>query len=170
MSTSPAAPSSPTSAKKQAWRYLQASLIGTLANFFSRFPLTELIGFGASVIVANYIGMALVFLLSYRRAFAVRRADWGMVGRFALVAHTGLAGVWAVSVLCLTLLRTFLPASLDPQTTAALLEALGLGSAAAVLDPAWIPRLMEGACHATGIVAGFGINFWGHRWYSFRKR
>lgn len=38
---------------RQAFLYLQASVIGTLANFFSRFLFAELVNFGWSIILAN---------------------------------------------------------------------------------------------------------------------
>lgn len=143
---------------RQAGRYLQASIVGTLANFLSRFPLTELMGFEASVIVANYLGMGIVFLLSYRRAFGIEHPTAGMGARFVLVAHVGLATVWLVSTLSLTLLGGWLPAFAQawlPQDWS-------------TLGP-WLPRLVEGFCHGLGIVAGFFVNFFGHRMFSFRQ-
>ena len=143
---------------RQAARYLQASIIGTLANFLSRFPLTELMGFESSVIVANYLGMGIVFALSYRRAFGIAKPTPGMGARFVLVAHVGLATVWIVSTLSLTLTGGWLPGLLRDLLPAGLAD----------YEP-WLPRLVEGACHGAGIVAGFFVNFFGHREFSFRQ-
>lgn len=157
------------SAQRQAWRYLQASIIGTLANFLSRFPLTEVIGFGPSVLVANYIGMALVYLLSYKRAFAAKQADTGTIGRFVLVAHVGLGVTWAVSMLTLYAVASLLPELLAETSTRELLAAWGLGELFIGFDSGWIPQMVEGFCHGCGIVAGFFMNFFGHRLYSFGR-
>lgn len=131
-------------AGRQAFVYLQASIIGTLANFAARFPLTPLVGFEASVALSTYIGMGLVFALSFRRAFGVRRPDPAMILRFILVAHVGLITVWLVSTAAYGLVRAGLPAAMPP--------------------------LLEGGCHGLGIAAGFAVNFLGHRNYSFRRR
>ncbi|MBG3877925.1 hypothetical protein FVW20_13130, partial [Desulfovibrio oxamicus] len=97
----PSCPAPETAATRQAFLYLQASVVGTLANFVSRFAWSELVGFEAGVLLATYTGMVIVFLLSYRRAFGVRRPDAAMCLRFALVAHVGMAVVWVVSVAAL---------------------------------------------------------------------
>lgn len=108
-----AAPTPRAEASWQARRYLQASIVGTLANFFSRFAFAPFVGFGASLILANYVGMAVVFLLSYRRAFGMEKATGGMVLRFVTVAHVGLVVVWAAALLALYAARlagkTFFP-------------------------------------------------------------
>jgi hypothetical protein len=152
-------------ASRQAGRYLQASIVGTLANFFSRFAFAPFMGFGASLILANYVGMAVVFLLSYRRAFDMEKATGGMVLRFVTVAHVGLAVVWAVALLALYAARlagkVFFP--LPPERYLAM---AGLPLAVAP----WLPTLVEGACHAVGITVGFVFNFLGHRYFSFARR
>ena len=79
---------------RQAFLYLQASVIGTLAKFFSRFLFAELVSFGWSIILANYVGMVFVFLLSYKHAFGVQAIQWRMILKFAIVAHIGLLVVW----------------------------------------------------------------------------
>lgn len=188
-------PSSATA--RQAFLYLQASVIGTLANFVSRFAWSELAGFEAGVLLATYTGMVIVFLLSYRRAFGVRRPDAAMCLRFVLVAHAGMAVVWVVSVAALRVaesLVVLLPGwPVSPSGgmdggmgggTAMAASAGGMG--AALHDPAaWravlpqglgallapvMGRALEGGCHAAGIVAGFVVNFAGHKLYSFRRR
>ena len=181
---SPAAPTPrpcapETATARQAFLYLQASIIGTLANFVSRFAWSELVGFEAGVLLATYTGMVIVFLLSYRRAFGVRRPDAAMCLRFVLVAHAGMAVVWVVSVAALRVAESLVPllpgwpmaaggAGVplhDPAAWRALLPQ-GL---AAVLAPV-MGRALEGGCHAAGIVAGFVVNFAGHKLYSFRRR
>lgn len=163
--------SSAHAVRRQAARYLQASILGTLANVVSRFPLAEVVGFEGSVVLATYVGMAVVFLLSYRRAFGARRIEAGMIGRFALVAHVGLAVVWVGSSLALAALRLAAPELVRPESAGPALErllaAFGCQAALPAWCAAWTPRLLEGACHAFGIVAGFFVNFIGHRVYSF---
>ena len=151
-------------ATRQAFLYLQASVLGTLANFVFRFPLAELVGFEASVVLSTYLGMAVVFALSYRRAFGIRHPDLGMGLRFVLVAHIGLVTVWLISTAAYGLLRLLGPDLLDPRSSARLLPD-GLIAYAPL-----IPRLAEGGCHALGIIGGFFVNFLGHRNYSFRSR
>lgn len=150
---------------RQAFRYLQASVVGTLANFGSRFVLAQWMSFGWSVVAANYIGMALVFLLSYKRAFGVRKADWRMIGRFVLVAHIGLLTVWVVSVVCLWMVRWFLPETGNSLEILAEHTVLLRDLPTAVLTR--LSSIIEGGCHAIGILCGFLVNFFGHKWFSF---
>ncbi|BFR50154.1 GtrA family protein [Nitratidesulfovibrio sp. HK-II] len=181
---SPAAPAPgpcapDTAIARQAFLYLQASIIGTLANFVSRFAWSELVGFEAGVLLATYTGMVIVFLLSYRRAFGVRRPDAAMCLRFVLVAHAGMAVVWVVSVAALRVAESLVPllpgwpvaaggAGVPLHDPAAWRAVLPQGLAA-VLAPV-MGRALEGGCHAAGIVAGFVVNFAGHKLYSFRRR
>ncbi|WMW64180.1 hypothetical protein [Nitratidesulfovibrio liaohensis] len=175
------------SATRQAFLYLQASIIGTLANFVSRFAWSELVGFEGGVLLATYTGMVIVFLLSYRRAFGVRRPDVAMCLRFVLVAHLGMAVVWVVSVAALRmveLLVTLLPGWPVSRIGGVAGAAGGMGAALhdAAIWRAVLPqgtgtllapimgRALEGGCHAAGIVAGFVVNFAGHKLYSFRRR
>lgn len=172
---------------RQAFLYLQASVIGTLANFVSRFAWSELVGFEAGVLLATYTGMVIVFLLSYRRAFGVQRPDAAMCLRFVLVAHVGMAVVWVVSVAALRVVEALvvvLPGWPVPPDGGVGAAAGGMGPALHAAD-AWravlpqgagallapvMGRALEGGCHAAGIVAGFVINFAGHKVYSFRRR
>lgn len=173
----PCAPETATA--RQAFLYLQASIIGTLANFVSRFAWSELVGFEAGVLLATYTGMVIVFLLSYRRAFGVRRPDAAMCLRFVLVAHAGMAVVWVVSVAALRVAESLVPllpgwpAAADgagvPLHDPAAWRAVLPQGGAAVLAPA-MGRALEGGCHAAGIVAGFVVNFAGHKLYSFRRQ
>ena len=101
-----------TRTSAQAFLYLQASVIGTLCNFFSRFAFSEWFSFGVSVVLANYVGMIIVFCLSYKRAFGVSKATVPMVLRFALVAHVGLVVVWAVSTGLFSLIQWLAAAAL----------------------------------------------------------
>ncbi|EGY25599.1 putative membrane protein [Desulfovibrio sp. A2] len=168
-----------TATARQAFLYLQASIIGTLANFVSRFAWSELVGFEAGVLLATYTGMVIVFLLSYRRAFGVRRPDAAMGLRFVLVAHAGMAVVWVVSVAALRVAESLVPllpgwpmaadgAGVPLHDPAAWRAVLPQGGAAA-LAPV-MGRALEGGCHAAGIVAGFVVNFAGHKLYSFRRQ
>lgn len=169
---------------RQAFLYLQASIIGTLANFVSRFAWSELVGFEAGVLLATYIGMVIVFLLSYRRAFGVRRPDVAMCLRFVLVAHAGMAVVWVVSVAALRVVEslvTLLPGWPVPADMGGAAGGMGAALHDAAIWRAVLPhdvgtllapvmgRVLEGGCHAAGIVAGFVVNFAGHKLYSFRR-
>ena len=113
-----------TRTSAQAFLYLQASVIGTLCNFFSRFAFSEWFSFGLSVVLANYVGMIIVFCLSYKRAFGVSKATVPMVLRFALVAHVGLVVVWAVSTGLFSLIQWLLPPLLSQTEALRTLEAL----------------------------------------------
>lgn len=124
--------------------------------------------FGASVVVANYFGMVLVFLLSYKRAFAVERANWGMVLRFATVAHIGLVVTWVFSLLTRQLLFFTTPELFEVTTAAALLAEFKLDTLSPYLTGSLVTRLTDGFCHGWGIVAGFVFNYLGHSLFSFR--
>lgn len=171
---SPASESGTCAAARQAFLYLQASVVGTLVSFVSRFAWSELVGFEAGVLLSTYTGMVIVFLLSYRRAFGVRRPDAAMCLRFVLVAHVGMAVVWVVSVVALRVAESLAPlapgwpAGTTLHSPAAWRAVLprGLGD---MLAPV-MGRTLEGGCHAAGIMVGFGVNFVGHRLYSFRLR
>lgn len=145
---------------RQAARYLQASILGTLCNFAARIVFSLWFGFGTSVVLANYVGMAIVFRLSYRRAFAAGKATIPMMLRFAFVAHLGLLVVWAVSIASLYAMNkglsafwAHIPLDIIPETLLVLL-----------------PELLEAFCHGVGIVSGFTVNFFGHKCFSFAKR
>ena len=147
---------------KQAWLYLQASIVGTLANFFSRFLFAEFMSFGWSVIMANYVGMVIVFILSYRYAFGVENFRYSMAFRFALVAHVGLVVVWLASLFMHWICEVGI-------------EWLGYSSEATLMalflpEPfvVYASKLIDGFCHGVGIVTGFFANFFGHKYFSFR--
>lgn len=148
---------------KQAWLYLQASIVGTLANFFSRFLFAEFMDFGWSVVMANYVGMVIVFILSYRYAFGVECFRWDMAIRFALVAHFGLGVVWIASLLMRWICEVGI-------------EQLGYSSEADFMtlllpEPFVVygSKLIDGFCHGVGIVTGFFANFFGHKYFSFNN-
>lgn len=158
-----------TRTSAQAFLYLQASIIGTLCNFFSRFAFSEWFGFGVSVVLANYLGMIIVFCLSYKRAFGVSKATVPMMLRFALVAHVGLVVVWIVSTGLFSFIQWLLPPLLSRTEALQALETLFPGWSASPSLAGWIPRLTEGGCHGTGILAGFLVNFFGHKVFSFAQ-
>ncbi len=162
--TTPLPPASGTTpVGRQAFLYLQASIVGTAAGFAARFPLSSLLGFETAVVLSTYIGMGIVFALSCRRAFGIRRPTVGTGLRFVLVAHVGLVTVWLVSAVTHGIFRLLLSEWFDPATAAQRLPILLVGLAAVM------PQLVEAGCHAAGICAGFAVNFLGHRRYSFRN-
>ncbi len=153
----------------QLFSYFQVSLAGSLLNFCSRFILAFFFSFGVSVIVANYLGMIVVFLLSHDRVFKAGRLEPMMLVRFAVVAHIGLLVVWMTAMLCQLMATHIAPW-------------IFFGNAAADVwqhaFPAWLPAdfrasllptAIDGLCHGTGILAGFAVNFLGHKYFSFRK-
>ncbi|AOY58724.1 GtrA family protein [Desulfococcus multivorans] len=146
----------------QAFRYFQAAVAGTLANFFSRFLFAEWMEFGWSVIIANYVGMIIVFLFSYKRAFGAAQVDGLMIGKFALVAHGGLLLVWGVSTGTFQLVENIFPMLLSPETVYP-----ALNETAAVNWGQIIKTGTEGCCHGIGISVGFLANFIGHKRFSF---
>ena len=158
-----------TKTSAQAFLYLQASVIGTLCNFFSRFAFSVWFDFGVSVVLANYVGMIIVFCLSYKRAFGMSKATWAMMLRFAIVAHVGLVVVWVVSTGFFALTEKLFPALLVQTEAFGMLEMLFPGWSANAFLAAWIPRVTEGGCHGAGIVAGFLVNFFGHKLFSFAR-
>ncbi|MDX9819065.1 MAG: hypothetical protein RBT16_09145 [Desulfococcus multivorans] len=148
--------------RKQAFLYLQASIVGTLGNFFSRFVFAEIMTFGWSVIIANYVGMVIVFFISYRYAFGVKRFQYGMAARFALVAHVGLAVVWGSALLVHEVIEI-------------LAQWAGFSSLYAFVNTIvsahwvdWGVRLIDSTCHGLGILSGFFVNFFGHKFFSFK--
>ncbi len=113
--------------------------------------------------------MIIVFCLSYKRAFGVSKATVPMMLRFALVAHVGLVVVWAVSTGLFFLIQWLLPPLLSQTEALRTLEALFPGWSGTPSLAGWIPRLTEGGCHGTGILAGFLVNFFGHKLFSFAR-
>jgi len=147
---------------QQAFRYLQAAVAGTLANFFSRFLFAEWMGFGWSVVVANYVGMVIVFIFSYKRAFGAAQADRLMIGKFVLVAHGGLLLVWGVSTSMFWLVQNIFPRLLSSETVYPLLNEMATVNWGEI-----VKRMTEGCCHGSGILVGFLGNFTGHKRFSF---
>lgn len=156
-----------TKTSAQAFLYLQASVIGTLCNFFSRFAFSEWFSFGISVVLANYVGMVIVFCLSYRRAFGMCKATVPMMIKFAIVAHIGLLIVWLVSTGFFHIIQGLFPPLLSKSEAFQLLETSFPGWKGNACLSAWIPSLTEGFCHGAGILAGFIANFFGHKKFSF---
>ncbi|MET0313708.1 MAG: GtrA family protein [Hansschlegelia sp.] len=81
-------------------RFLLAGGFAALVNWGARFPLGEVMSFGASVVVAYAIGMVVGFFL-YR--FFVFEAHDGHAGsqlwKFVVVNVIGAAEVWALALL-----------------------------------------------------------------------
>lgn len=112
--------------------------------------------------MANYVGMVIVFFLSYRYAFGVERFRYGMVARFMIVAHVGLAVVWMASLLARYICKIGI-------------ELLGYADETdfmmLLLTESFAPysaMLLDGFCHGAGIVTGFFANFFGHKYFSFK--
>lgn len=147
---------------RQALLYLHASIVGTLANFFSRFLFADLVGFGWSLILANYVGMVIVFLLSYRYAFRVQIIQWRMVLKFTMVAHLGLLVVWFTATTLHHVVYGLINFLFD-NSMYSLVFINSTSDAFAV----WAVRLVDGCCHGFGIICGFLINFFGHKYFSF---
>ena len=147
---------------RQAFLYLQASVIGTLANFFSRFLFAELVNFGWSIILANYVGMVFVFLLSYKHAFGVQAIQWRMILKFAIVAHIGLLVVWLAATAAHWVVYGVVSFTFHNDLHTLVSEWGFSGTSAA-----WIARFMDGSCHGFGIICGFLVNFVGHKYFSF---
>ena len=149
--------------------YFQASVIGTLFNFISRFIFSRYFSFGISVIFANYIGMIIVFLMSYNRVFRVGRITPSMLIRFAVVAHVGLFVVWLTALLCHAMAEQIAPWIFWGEATGFVLRNNFPDWTAVDFWTFFLPRAVEGLCHGTGIIAGFAINFLGHRYFSFQQ-
>lgn len=80
-------------------RFLLAGGFAAFVNWASRFPLNEIMPFGASVVAAYCVGMVVGFFL-YR--FFVFEAHDGHAGeqlwKFLLVNAVGAAEVWALAL------------------------------------------------------------------------
>lgn len=147
----------------QILRYLMVVCIAAPANFFSRFFFALFMSFGWSVVVSNYVGMILVFLMSYKTVFGAKGFQWRMAFRFALVAHVGLVVVWLASLLMrygCTASIEFMGYISEAEFMAKLLPQ--------ELSIYGVP-LIDGFCHGVGIVTGFFANFFGHKYFSFKK-
>ena len=148
----------------QALLYLRASIIGTLMNFFSRFFFAEFVNFGWSVIFANYVGMILVFLMSYKKAFGVKHIKWRMIIKFIIVAHVGLLVVWVASTLSYLLSYKIINTIFNND-----LYALVIDWCSSEFYATLSIRLLDGGCHGLGILCGFIVNFFGHKYFSFSQ-
>ena len=153
-----------TNAWPQILRYLMIVCIVAPVNFFSRFVFAVFMSFGWSVVVSNYVGMILVFLMSYKSVFGAKGFQCRMAFRFALVAHVGLAVVWLASLL----MRYGCTAGIEAMGYTRELEFMTRLLPQAI--SAYGVEVIDGFCHGIGIVTGFFANFYGHKYFSFRRK
>lgn len=126
---------------RQLTSYVSASVIGTGANFITRFFLSSYVGFALSMVLSTYIGMIIIFFISYHKIFSKELPAWVAFIRFTIVAHIGLLSVVLFGTMAHNILISFLE---FPQTS-----------------------IIDGTSHAIGIITGFFINFIGHSYFSF---
>ncbi|MBB3972884.1 GtrA family protein [Hansschlegelia beijingensis] len=80
-------------------RFLLAGGFAALVNWAARFPLNEVMPFGAAVIVAYAIGMAVGFFLYRFFVFEAQQGDArSQLWKFVLVNLVGAVEVWALAV------------------------------------------------------------------------
>ena len=80
-------------------RFLLTGAFAALVNLASRYVLTPILGFGASVLVAYVIGMITAYVLFRLLVFGGSdRSIVSEVYRFAIVNIVALGLVWTVSV------------------------------------------------------------------------
>ncbi len=80
-------------------RFLLAGGFAALVNWGARFPLGEFMSFGASVVVAYAIGMAVGFFLYRFFVFEAHEGDArSQLWKFVAVNLIGAAEVWALAV------------------------------------------------------------------------
>ena len=117
--------------------------LAAFVNFASRFLFNLAFDFRLSVVLAYFTGMFINFTLSKRYLFSARHSGStrSEFAKFFLVALGGLAVTFGVSI---TMLK--------------LLEAQSLGI-----------EVSRAAAHLCGMAAGFMANYFGHKFFSFRK-
>lgn len=80
-------------------RFLLAGGFAALVNWGARFPLSEIMPFGASVIAAYAIAMVVGFFLYRAFVFEAQEGSAsGQLWRFVVVNLIGAAQVWATAV------------------------------------------------------------------------
>lgn len=154
---------SSTKSLGQLFQYLGVVCISVPVTFLSRFLFAQIMTFGWSVVAANYLGMVIVFFLSRRYAFGIKQINTLMVFRFVAVAHIGLIVVWFVSFV----MRFGLDSYSEYVSHMNLNDMIGL-----IGWLEWSGRevwIIDGFCHGIGIVSGFFVNFFGHKYFSFRR-
>lgn len=122
-------------------RFLMAGGFAALVNWGTRFPLSDVMPFGAAVVVSYGIAMVVGFFLYRAFVFEARAADpRGQVWRFVIVNLIGAAEVWLIAV--------------------------GLASklAPAIGWTLWV----EPISHAIAIGIGAATSYLGHRLLTFR--
>ena len=122
-------------------RFLLAGGFAALVNWGTRFPLGEIMSFGASVIVAYGIAMVVGFFLYRAFVFEARDgAAGGQLWRFVVVNLIGAAEVYVIAV------------------------ALAHWLAPAIGWTLWV----EPVSHAIAIGIGAATSYLGHRLLTFR--
>jgi putative flippase GtrA len=122
--------------------FLVAGGLAALVNLVSRYLLTPVVGYEASIVIAYLVGMLVAFLLFRTLVFGRSGRSFGDESfRFVIVNIVALALVWVISV---TLARTVFPA----------------------LDFTWHS---EDIAHFVGTCVPALSSYLGHSIYTFRK-
>ena len=85
-----------------------------------------------------------------------------MILKFAIVAHIGLLVVWLAATAAHWVVYGVVSFTFHNDLHTLVSEWGFSGTSAA-----WIARFMDGSCHGFGIICGFLVNFFGHKYFSF---
>jgi putative flippase GtrA len=115
---------------RQFGRFLLAGGLAAVANWLSRFAFNLVMSYGAAIVAAYVVGMAVAFVLNKRYVFPYsRRPLAGEMSYFVLFNLAAFPVVWAIAYL---LGERLLPGLLPRQL------ALALGHGCAVAVPALV--------------------------------
>ena len=155
-----------SSIKRHAYdllNYLWIAIIGTAVNIGSRIIYSEKFGveFGTSVVIAYATGMVVGFALSKLFAFKSRTSDntYSEAAKFVMVSGAALTVTWFVSVVIKHEADVILSNNPRIYSTAI--------NIAAATGEKFVNR--ELASHVIGIGIGFFVNYFGHKFFTFRK-
>ena len=137
--------------------------MGTAVNIFSRIVYSERFGvaFGTSVVIAYATGMVVGFTLSKLFAFKSRTSNnaYSEAAKFVLVSAAALTVTWLVSVF-IKHEADVIFANNPGIYQAAVKVAIATGRT-------FVNR--ELAAHVIGIGLGFFVNYFGHKFFTFRN-
>lgn len=123
-------------------RFLLAGGIAAAANYGSRFVFSQWLGYGASIILAYLVGMAVAFVLMRQHVFTSSKGALApQVGKFAAV---NLLAVVQTLLISLVLARWMLPL---------------MGVAA---------EHAEAIAHLVGVAVPVVTSYFGHRMLTFK--
>lgn len=142
--------------------YLSIAVVGFSVNIASRVVYEDVFGiwFGVSIVLAYATGGVVGFLLTKRFSFNARESNRTRreLVKFIIVTSAAMVFTYIMSKLFLGVLTTYFMA--NPETHAIIADEVSQ------LGYSFINR--ELLAHLAGTGMGFFVNFFGHKFFTFR--